>query len=115
MQAEQMSQEKKWLDVETVGAALGMSALDSSKLADILIDADWLTPHPGMPDGKLKVRMTKTGFDEVAKLRLPWHQKWIDKNPKLFAWIIGSATGTVMAIIGAILIEYLKHHFWPAP
>ena len=69
MQAEQISQERKWFDVEAVGEEIGMSPMDSSKLAQLLIDADWLAIHDRPLAGKFMVRMTKTGFDEVAKWR----------------------------------------------
>jgi hypothetical protein len=116
MHAEELSQkEKTWLDVDKVGADLGISQLESRKVADLLIDAGWVTPHPSEFPESPKIRMTKTGFDEVAKLCWPWHRRWIDKNRALFGWIVGILTGVAGAVVGALLIEYFKRLFWPAP
>jgi hypothetical protein len=81
--------EKKWLDVDAVGADLGFSSHDSRLLVDLLIDAGWVAEHPTqVPGASPKIRMTKTGLDEVAKLRLPRPMRWLSKHAAIIALVI---------------------------
>ncbi len=104
MRLETMSQEQKWIDVDSIGEGLGLSSHDSRQLADMLSEEGWITFLQG-PDGILKVKMTKHGFEGVAKLRLPAWRQWLDKHPSVKTAMIGAG----FAILGSLITTLLTH------
>ena len=111
MHVEELSQqEKKRLDVDSTGADLGMSPIESRKMAELLNDEGWVVLE--VLAGAYKIRLTKLGFDEVAKLRWPRYRRWLDKHPRVWGFLGFIAAG--FAGIGFFLLgEYLKRNLWP--
>lgn len=104
MRVEELSQqEKKWLDVDKVGADLGLTTHDSRLLADLLADEGWVTLIYTDIGGPPKLRMVKRGFDEVAKLRWPTWRRWLDKHPSVKTGVVAAVVSLVTACVAHLL------------
>ncbi len=106
MRVEELSQgERKWLDVDAVGADLGISSHESRKLADLMEDDGWVTTQDVA--GSLKLRLPKHGFDEIAKMHWPKYQRWMDKRPRLTNAIISIVAGVIGGAITLAVARFV--------
>jgi biotin operon repressor len=108
MKLEEMSQASNdavtsGIDLFAVGDALGLTRNDARELAQHLRDSGWaVTDFATAPT---RLRLTIEGYRQIAKMRQPRWQRWLDKHPKTQA--------AIMTIAILLVGEIVKHFFWP--
>jgi hypothetical protein len=93
-QAGQMTQAgETWIDVDSVGAALGLTSHESNVLANHLKAEGWVDLQSTQYD--VKLRVTLKGFREIAKLRMPRWRRWLARHPAI---VVAIASALVMGV-----------------
>jgi hypothetical protein len=100
LQAEAMIQKNQIfggsVQVHAVGEALGLPPAESRNIASYLQKLGWaevdFTNEP-------ELTLTPKGFAEIAKLRRPAWQQWIDQHPLTMSAILTVLTGIVAGIV----------------
>jgi hypothetical protein len=101
MQAETMEQKQgpsiTGIKVDDAGTALGYSRDESREIARQLHDEEWAIVDFG--GGEPTLKLTRKGYQEIAKLHWPAWKKWLDRHPKTVAAFLGALGGLIVNLI----------------
>lgn len=109
MQAEQLSQKIPALvgtvSVNDIADAAGIPREDGEGFAQYLHDMGWAVVYPSTVNTTLV--LTPKGFSEIAKLRRPRWQRWIDQHPARVSIIVAMTITVIGNIISGIILYHL--------
>ena len=104
VQAEKVNTEiGAWVDVEPIGAAMGLSDEETYEVAEHLRDIGWADFSRSTRPARL--RLTLIGRREIAKLRRHPVVRWLEQHTLIASAIVS----LVFGIIGALAIKLLEH------
>jgi hypothetical protein len=102
MQAESMTEGSAWINVDEIGTALGLPSHESRQLTNYLEDRGWALVNQATP-GRVSLRLTSQGREEIRKLHWSWPRRWFYKN-----WGSAISITIATAALAVSILSYLK-------
>src|SRR5205809_703152 len=92
------------LSIEQIGARLGLDSSESFRIARLLEDSGWIALTK---PNEQYARLTIKGHEELAKLRRPKWQQWVERHPILVSAFWMTVTAVTAGIMYTVITYFM--------